>query len=41
MSLLTPDPGLVFWMSISFGIVLLILAKFAFPAIIKAVDKRT
>ena len=39
MSLLTPDPGLVFWMSISFGIVLLILAKFAFPAIIQAVDK--
>jgi F-type H+-transporting ATPase subunit b len=41
MSLLTPDPGLVFWMSLSFGIVVLILARFAFPVIIKAVDKRT
>lgn len=40
MSLLTPDPGLVIWMSISFGIVVLILAKFAFPSILKAVDKR-
>ncbi|MDD2298687.1 MAG: F0F1 ATP synthase subunit B [Fermentimonas sp.] len=41
MSLLTPDPGLVIWMTISFGIVVLILAKFAFPSILKAVDKRT
>lgn len=41
MWLLTPDPGLVIWMSLSFGIVVLILAKFAFPPIIKAVEKRT
>lgn len=40
MSLLTPEPGLVFWMSISFGITLLILMKFAFPPILKAVEKR-
>jgi F-type H+-transporting ATPase subunit b len=41
MSILTPDPGLVIWMSLSFGIVVFILAKFAFPSIIKAVEKRT
>ncbi len=41
MSLLTPDPGLVFWMVISFGIVVLILVKFAFPSILKSVDKRS
>jgi len=41
MSLLTPDIGLLFWMIISFGIVFLILAKFGFPVIIKAVEDRT
>ena len=41
MSLLTPDIGLLFWMTISFGIVFFILAKFGFPIIIKAVEKRT
>lgn len=40
MSLLVPDTGLLFWMTLSFGIVFFILAKFAFPVIIKAVDKR-
>ena len=41
MSLLTPDIGLLFWMTISFGIVFFVLAKFGFPMIIKAVDNRT
>ncbi len=40
MSLLTPEPGLIFWMSVSFGITLLILIKFAIPPILKAVEKR-
>jgi ATP synthase, F0 subunit b len=40
MSLLTPDPGLVFWMLISFGIVVLVLAKYGFPVILKMVEKR-
>ncbi|NLV39150.1 MAG: F0F1 ATP synthase subunit B [Bacteroidales bacterium] len=40
MSLLTPDLGLVFWMLIAFGIVVLILTKFAFPPIIKGVENR-
>ncbi len=41
MSLLTPDIGLLFWMALSFGIVFFILAKYGFPVIMKAVDKRT
>ena len=41
MSLLTPDIGLLFWLTISFGIVFFILAKFGFPVIIKATEKRT
>lgn len=40
MGLLTPDPGLLFWMVIIFGIVFFILAKFGFPVIIKMVDER-
>ena len=40
MGLLTPDPGLLFWMVICFGVVLFILAKYAFPVIIGMVDKR-
>lgn len=39
-SLLTPDPGLIFWMLIAFGIVLFILSKYAFPVILKKLDSR-
>ena len=41
MSLLTPDSGLLFWMLISFGIVVFVLAKFGFPVILKMVEERT
>ena len=41
MSLLTPDSGLLFWMLISFGIVVFVLAKFGFPIILKMVEERT
>ena len=40
MGLLTPNPGLLFWMVVCFGVVFFILAKYAFPVIINAVDKR-
>jgi F-type H+-transporting ATPase subunit b len=40
MSLLTPEPGLLFWMLLSFGIVFFVLAKYGFPIIVKMVDKR-
>lgn len=39
-SLLTPDPGLIFWMIIAFGLVLFILAKFGFPVILDKLDSR-
>ena len=40
MGLLTPDPGLLFWMIIVFGAVFFILAKYGFPVIIKMVEDR-
>ena len=40
MGLLTPDPGLLFWMVVVFGIVFFLLAKYGFPVIIKMVDDR-
>jgi F-type H+-transporting ATPase subunit b len=40
MSLLTPDPGLLFWMLVSFGAVFFALAKFGFPIIVKMVEER-
>lgn len=40
MSLLTPEPGLVFWMSLSFGMVAFILMRYGFPVILQMVNKR-
>ena len=40
MSLLTPDSGLLFWMIVSFGIVFVILSKYGFPVIVKAIKQR-
>ena len=40
MSLLTPETGLLFWMLLSFGIVVFILVKFGFPAILQMIEKR-
>ena len=40
MELFTPDFGLVFWMFVSFAVLFLILWKFAWPVILKSVDKR-
>lgn len=40
MSLFTPEFGLAFWMLIIFLILLFVLAKFAWPAIIKSMDER-
>ncbi len=40
MELFTPDFGLVFWMFVSFAIVLFILWKWGWPAIIKGVESR-
>ena len=40
MNLMLPDIGLLFWMTIIFGLVLFVLAKFGFPLITGMVDKR-
>ena len=40
MSLITPDFGLLFWMTLIFAIVFFILAKFGFPVITDMVEKR-
>ena len=40
MSLITPDFGLLVWMTLIFGIVFFVLAKFGFPVITDMVRKR-
>src|SRR5690349_2132973 len=40
MELVKPAIGLVFWMLLFFSIIFLILKKFAFPAILKALKER-
>ena len=40
MSLVTPDFGLLFWMTLIFAIVFFVLAKWGFPAITGMVEKR-
>lgn len=41
MGLLTPSGGLLFWMTLAFAVVFLVLAKFAFPAILGSMQKRS
>ena len=40
MELIKPEIGLIFWMSLSFLVVLFILGKFAWPMILKALKER-
>jgi len=40
MELVTPHIGLIFWMTLSFGIVIFILGKFAWKPIMKALKER-
>jgi len=40
MSLITPDFGLFFWMTVVFLVVLFILWKYGFPVIVKMVNER-
>lgn len=39
-SFFTPDFGLLFWMFITFFVVLVVVGKFGFPAIVKMVEER-
>jgi ATP synthase, F0 subunit b len=41
MSLITPDSGLLIWMTLIFAVVFFLLAKFGFPIITKMVKKRS
>lgn len=40
MGLVTPDYGLLFWMVLSFGVVLFVLAKYAWKPILKSLKDR-
>lgn len=40
MSLLIPESGLIFWMVLSFSVVLFILSRYGFPIIVKMVEER-
>lgn len=40
MNLLTPDPGLLFWMLISFCVVFFVLSKMGLPLILGSIQKR-
>lgn len=40
MGLLQPESGLLFWMTLAFGAVFFLVAKFGFPVIVKAIDDR-
>ena len=40
MDLMLPDTGLLFWMTVIFGMVIFILTKFGFPMITGMVEKR-
>jgi len=40
MELVSPGFGLIFWMTISFGIVLFLLSKFAWPLILDSLKER-
>ena len=41
MSLITPDSGLIVWMTLIFGLVFFLLAKFGFPMISGMVKARS
>ncbi len=40
MGLLQPESGLLFWMTLAFGVVFVVLARYGFPVIVKAIESR-
>ena len=40
MELFTPEFGLVFWMFVVFALLFFLLAKFAWPFIVKSLEER-
>lgn len=40
MGLLQPESGLLFWMTLAFGVVFIVLVRYGFPVIVKAIESR-
>ena len=40
MGLLQPEMGLLFWMCLAFGVVLIVLCKWGFPVIVRSIEER-
>ncbi len=40
MRLLQPETGLLFWMTLAFGVVFVLLSKYGFPVILKSIEER-
>ncbi len=40
MGLLQPETGLLFWMTLAFGVVFVLLSKYGFPVILKSIEER-
>lgn len=40
MGLLQPESGLLFWTTLSFGVVVFLLCKYGFPVVLRAIDER-
>ena len=40
MGLLQPEAGLLFWMTLAFAVVFVLLARYGFPTILRAIDSR-
>ena len=40
MGLLQPESGLLFWMTLAFGVVFVVLARYGFPVILRAIESR-
>lgn len=40
MGLLQPESGLLFWMTLAFGVVFIVLARYGFPVIVRAIESR-
>lgn len=40
MGLLQPESGLLFWMTLAFAVVFILLAKYGFPVILRAIESR-
>ena len=40
MGLLQPEAGVLFWMTLAFAVVFIVLARYGFPVIVRAIEER-